>query len=457
MGVLRKELRHVFSRECRTSPEARNLSTPVENHERRDLRSGCVITWIAVAIALVTTAWFSFQPDHERDFVYFYSVGQILHERPADQLYDRAVQFQFYERVRPGHGNVYGPSPYPPFVALGFRFLAALPFLTAYHLFMIISLSLYSIGLWVLIRTFMPPDPLYRCTWLGGALLFWPFLGRTLASGQLASLGFFSMALAISAQKRQRGYLAGLALSICLYKPTLIIWIIPLLVVSAEWKAIVGFSAGALALISSTTTVLGFAVWQHYMVMIRQLGQWQPYLIPSVYLEVFEVFAVVSRGHSSYIASRICFLGGAAVIGYIWYRILRGSSEHRVTVAWSMTLPLTLLFNVYTPIYDSVLLIVSLTASAHLLRRLPGPTLVRGYFVVLVASYSTTWIADLLHIQIFSFVIAGVIWREMGLFISSRLLCCPDTRNSSLRLPVCNPAVIPSSASVPRETARRCC
>jgi hypothetical protein len=72
-------------------------------------------------------------------------------------------------------------------------------------------------------------------------------------------------------------------------------------------------------------------------------------------------------------------------------------------------LPLTLLVNFYTPVYDSVLLIISLTASAEVLRKVHPKLFVSGCLAVLVASYCTTWVATVIHVQILSILVVGLV------------------------------------------------
>ena len=91
-----------------------------------------------------------------------------------------------------------------------------------------------------------------------------------------------------------------------------------------------------------------------------------------------------------------------------WRRVLSGADEHRIVSAWTVTLPLALLVNVYTPIYDSVLVVVSLIASARLLQHIAQHWLIFGCLLLLASSCCTTWIAEIWHIQIFSFMILGI-------------------------------------------------
>lgn len=162
------------------STENRSLSTNTD----KQVRDLCILGWLFLAAALVL---FALRPPKGNvgDFVYFYSIGHLLNEHSFQHLYVYEVQQKIFNEVKPtSHDKPYGPSPYPPYVALFFRTFAKLPFLAAYRVWMLLALSFYIAGLWMLLRAFLPGCG--RIYWLAcfcGALLYWPFLGWTLLSG----------------------------------------------------------------------------------------------------------------------------------------------------------------------------------------------------------------------------------------------------------------------------------
>ncbi len=52
------------------------------------------------------------------DFIYFYGIGRIANEYPLARLYDYNLQLKTFNEIYALHDGAYGPSPYPPFVAL---------------------------------------------------------------------------------------------------------------------------------------------------------------------------------------------------------------------------------------------------------------------------------------------------------------------------------------------------
>ncbi|MGI8959717.1 MAG: glycosyltransferase family 87 protein, partial [Bryobacteraceae bacterium] len=148
------------------------------------------------------------------DFVQLYSVGRILNEYPAQDLYNYQLQQKLSHELHPLKEGFYGPSPYPPFVAILLRPFARMPYLGAYILWMLISLVLYLAGLAIVTRRFFRTDPLRRLLVFCFALGFYPFIVGTMINGQLAAIAFFSLALAIQEDDRARPFLSGLALSL---------------------------------------------------------------------------------------------------------------------------------------------------------------------------------------------------------------------------------------------------
>src|SRR5579863_192628 len=165
---------------------------------RGDLRDLNIIGWAVFLGLVLLVGQRAFQKNQERDFVYFYSIGLILNSYPPSDLYDYRLQKEIFTRVQPlGRKGAYGPSPYPPYVAMFFRPLARWEFMNACRIWTSITLALYLAGLSLLIFRFFPGDRLKQSSLFCFALCFWPFMGRTLLNGQIAAVGFFAMALAL--------------------------------------------------------------------------------------------------------------------------------------------------------------------------------------------------------------------------------------------------------------------
>src|SRR6185295_20283569 len=78
-----------------------------------------------------------------------------------------------------------------------------------------------------------------------------------LAGGQTSALAFFCLALAINQERRGHYILSGLALSLCAYKPTLLLLVVPMLFFTRRHSTLLGFVAGCAVLAVVSLLVVG--------------------------------------------------------------------------------------------------------------------------------------------------------------------------------------------------------
>jgi hypothetical protein len=310
------------------------------------------------------------------DFVYFYGDGRLANEYPPTLLYDYGLQLKIFNEIDPTRGNLYGPSPYPPFVALFFGLIAHFPYRFAYVVWFGVSLALYVIGVWAIAREVYPEDWLKSSLALCFALSFPPFLINTLVSGQISSLAVFSIGIAIGSEFRSRPFWTGVALSILTYKPTLLLVILPMLFLRRKIVSILGFVAGTLLLFLTTTAVDGVQIWPPYVRFLLFFGRisripgtlkrWQ-------FIDLYSFSCNLLRGEFQ--IAFLIFTGISTVVA-VWMATLfwKAAPETRSTqsLVWSNALTWTLLFNVYVPIYDSTLAIIGLILTIGELGRRPS-------------------------------------------------------------------------------------
>ena len=149
---------------------------------------------VAVVYAQFTTAGVL-----HADFVNHYGVGKLFNEYPASQLYNFDLQRKVFGGIFPVQKGLYGPSPYPPFVAETFSLFARLSFEKAYFLWMGISLILYLAGIGAVVATFFPRQRLKASLFFCFALASRAFLMDTLINGQLSSVAVFAALLGLIA------------------------------------------------------------------------------------------------------------------------------------------------------------------------------------------------------------------------------------------------------------------
>ncbi|MBN1305303.1 MAG: DUF2029 domain-containing protein [Anaerolineales bacterium] len=176
------------------------------------------------------------------DYLQFYSAGETLRSGQGDRLYDANFQLAL-ERSIVGE-QLDGQFAFItlPFLAWLYVPLSFLPYIPSFIVWSLLSglllwLSLRWLGMGTL-RTF------------GFALMWYPvFAAISFGQNSLLTLGLFGLGYAL--WKRKRPFLAGLVVSLVLYKPQLILGIGFLWLVrwKRDWKALIGLTAGSLVLI----------------------------------------------------------------------------------------------------------------------------------------------------------------------------------------------------------------
>ncbi len=311
------------------------------------------------------------------DFVYFYAASTIVRSSPAADIYNPEIQKAACQKVLPiRDGSVsYGPSPYPPFVALLFAPVSRLPFWTAFRLYQAISLALYIAGLILLLRSFFPGQPVLSSLFLPFALAYLPWISNTWLNGQLSPLGFIAMAVALVEQKAGHRFRSGLALSLCLYKPTLLVLLIPMLLYRRQWRELLGLSTGGGVLAGATTVAFGWQIWPAYANLIRSLGDLERARQLTQFVDLAAFFGLLG---GSRLAGVLAVLSVACVVPFL--AVAWRSYRRNAPLAWAVALSWTLILGPYVPLYDTILIIPSLVASAGELRLGRGDALCLGCF-----------------------------------------------------------------------------
>ena len=380
---------------------------------RRDLVFLC---WLVCA-SLVTPLTITAERNLQRpvDFVYVYSLGRIATEHPHS-LYDLRFQHRTFETVLalpPAFGRTYGPSPYPPFAPVFFRLFSGLPFLRAFHLWQLCSVFLTTGALALLCLTFFGNNPFGRSVFLAGAISFGCLLDDNLLNGQLSSVALFAFALALFLNSRNRPFLAGLALSACVYKPTLLLLLIPFFLLRRQWKVVYGVLSGALALAALVTVIMGIGIWSAYAQMLfHYLGQYHAILDLKTYVDepAFSrlLFPRQALLRNVFLAALVS--SSALLILRAWRR---GADEK---LLWSLTITATLLVNAYTPSYDVTVVLCSVAASCSVLLRFSKPLFVTVALFLFLASWISGPLLNVINLHLLTVAL-------MALFVLQYAAC----------------------------------
>jgi hypothetical protein len=352
------------------------------------------------------------------DFVEFYSWSHLLNEHQPQDLYNYELLQQECMKIHPKTG-VYGPLPYPPFVALFFRPFSLLPFWFAYLLWVFISIALYAFGLKIILARIFPQVPLCRSLILCLALAYRPFIVDTAFNGQLAVIGFIALAVALWEDDMDQKFRSGLALSLCIYKPTLLVLLLPMLLVTRRFRALAGFATGAGSIVVVTTTFEGFGIWPAFFNSLFSFGklssgaQASSLRILGKYVD-FTSFSLLLHGGRSWpvllilIAVSLC----AIVMLFRFWRDSprKGKSFNRLL--WAATITWTLLLNIYVPIYDSILVVLAVLATASAVASLRGTAIYKWLTLICILIFVTSWfavdLASAIGVQLLTLLIAAL-------------------------------------------------
>lgn len=344
------------------------------------------------------------------DFAGFYIAGWILYDYPPAALYDAGLQWTLYHELFPtAPAGVFLPFAHGPFFALLMLPFAMLPYPLAYVLFLLITPALYAAGLLVVrpVLKHLTSDD----AWTGAllALSYLPFLAENWVGGQFAAFGFLWMAIAVRCALSGQPFAAGLPLSMCFYKPTLLVVILPMLLIGRQFRILLGVIVGGVALACLSVLVVGIDGCAAYA---RLLLNYTHGADASAGFRAFKYVDLVTFFRPAF-GGFVLTIGVAsilfAVLARTWWSYGRLDDDAR-RLAWAAALTLTPVLNVYAPIYDTLLPVLGLLLTADVLtrRETPMPDSFRILLALMfvVPSFSQA-LASSIGFQPFTLVLIG--------------------------------------------------
>jgi hypothetical protein len=388
-----------------------------------DVRGFCALVAI-INLALMITGFASASRNQYQtvfgvplgaDFVAFYDAGTLINRYGVGKLYDLPLQARIYHeefpRAEPDTTDAFQNAP---FLALPLPFLSRLAYTWAYALWLMASILLYIGGFRLLWRELKRmPDSSYL-TALLVAVTFMPFMVECLAGGQTTAIGFFCLASALALEGRGYSLAAGLMLSLLTYKPTLLMLICPMLLITGRWRVIAGLALGSVLLALISVAFGGWDIFSNWLYALIFTARGSTAAITGLrtwkYLDVNSFARGLAGTHT---ILRWIIVGAVAScvlpwLLHIWWRI-RKSDERLKSSSWALTLAWLPVLNIYVGFYDAALVVLSvMLATEQLYRR--SPRLPLSYRLLLMTLYVTPWfsqsIARNTGIQLYTLVIA---------------------------------------------------
>jgi hypothetical protein len=395
------------------------------SHEARAL------SWMSIAVALIVCVLsvergFQGQTFMGRalggDFVQFYVVGKILNQHDSARVYDLDLEVPLQHQAAPETSKdqmlVFASAPY---AALIYRPFALLSYPWAYVAWLAFSMALYGAGMVLLLGSVQLTDAQRKTGFLLG-ISSMPFLIESWIGGQISVVGFFAVALFVFCRARNRKFLAGLALALALFKPTLIAVPVLMLLCGRRWRMLSGVVTGAAGLVLASIGTVGLKGCESWWKAVKFYG-WlatgpATALRRNKYMDLGSFFHLLI-GNASTLAevlAVVVVLGGLSILAVAWWQSSSWDAPAR-DLLWAATFAGALVCNVYTPIYDTILLGpgVALAAGAMLRRDGKERETFAGWLVLL---YMVPWLtqsfAEFLRFQAFTLVLAGFAWWALG-------------------------------------------
>ncbi len=344
-----------------------------------------------------------FGPELGGDYPAFYVAGQILNTEPS-RLYDLGLQETLYRRVIPdAPADRALPYPGTPFLAVLYRPLALLPYAWSYLLWLVIGAALATSSFLLLWKACHEAPGGDRLTAMLVSLSFMPLLLEGWVGGQPTTILLFCTSLAIYFRQQERPMSAGVALAFLAFKPTLLLLLGPMLIVTKSFRVLLGMMIGGLALSLVSIWAVGFDGCRQYVEFLSKYAQvrsvapesLKPWKYVDLRSAVYPMFYHPQLWASVLLA--VLFLAGAVLLWLSWRR----STDSRI--AWASALVWTPILSPHMAIYDTTLLIpaVFLTVSScGLSRRLQWLIA-----ILYITAWCTQAVSEAVGFQPLSFVI----------------------------------------------------
>lgn len=257
------------------------------------------------------------------DYRVYLTAGKMALHGTGANFYDLPTQFAEQRELWPEMTAQKQLLPFlaPPFVALLFAPLAALPVLPGY----VIWTGLNTLLLWFIVCGLLEVVDLHgskRLVAVGLMLTFAPVL-FTVMQGQVSFLVVLAWLQSYRAAKLGRDFNAGLWLALLLIRPQLALFPLLIFVCKGRWKTCLGFALGAAFVAGASLTLVGWEGLGRYKNLLGAVSGWQGvYGVQPQQMQTWRGFLHALLGTNAADAVRWPWLLGVAaalgVLGWSW-------------------------------------------------------------------------------------------------------------------------------------------
>ena len=332
------------------------------------------------------------------DFVQFYAAGRILNQHEPAKLFDIPFLAEMEHASLPTMPKtqmlIFGNAPC---IAAIFRPLAMVSYQQAYCVWLVFSAAIYLTGLLMLVRG----DRIAMLLALSTPM----FTLETWIGGQISIFAFLAFALCVRWFQAQRYFLAGVALGLAAYKPSLIAIPLAMFVFGRCWSMLGGLLVSVSLVIAAsfaTVGIEGMRLWLDTMRVFRYLATDQESVLRrSKYVDLNSFLTGLFGPHQIVIVAGYLIVAAALIVlAWAWFR--KGPTLLATTIAS------ILILNIYVPVYDTIIMIPALVM-------VPRTKEFRAWMLAFcLVPWLTQSAADFLRLQLLTIVIAAWVFRRLS-------------------------------------------
>ncbi|MGB7735461.1 MAG: glycosyltransferase 87 family protein, partial [Thermoguttaceae bacterium] len=204
-----------------------------------------------------------------------------------------------------------------------------------------------------------------RLTAMLAAFSFTPFLFEGWVSGQICAVAIFCAAAAIYLRQQGREFSAGMVLAVLTFKPTLLLLLLPMLVVTRSFRVLCGVAASGLVLLAISFWAVGYDGCLGFLRFLARYAEAErvaPEMLKSSwkYVDLRSAAYPIFLHPSPWSSAMLAVLVAAAAM--LLWRTWRHCTDWRL--AWATALIWTPVLSPHCAIYDTVLLIPAVFLAA---------------------------------------------------------------------------------------------
>jgi hypothetical protein len=251
--------------------------------------------------------------------------------------------------------------------------------------------------------------------------------------GQLSAVGFFCLALAWYWLATGRPRSAGAALGLCLYKPTLLVLLVPVLLLARCWRPLAGFALSAAGLAGVSVAAVGWPACLAYARLLvgfaHTTSSSEGAVLPAwKFVDLnSSLRALFGAGPAVWVLLVLILAVPLAGLGAAAWRFGRlraaGAAEGAPRrLLWAATLTWTPVANLYVGVYDSVLVVLAALLTAEDLRgpgeggpRFRGPAFPLLLLLVYLGPWFSQHLARATGLQPYSFILLALAAYQLAL------------------------------------------